>query len=297
MAENRQYRKRPGRWRTKTVRSPKNRRRISPILMLVRGAMVALAAQGLWIVFHSPRLAVRRVDVIGADRLGAERVRHLASIPLGQNIFCINLFRARVKVESDPLVAAAEISRALPNAIRVLVKERRPVFDVSQQGHLFEADGEGVLFRCISRPTPGMPILALKDVLPLSIGQRVPESLMKPALACLRLAAGDRAVLWKINVDGPHELCLNMKVPSRSHPNGVAFAIRVGRSEDLALKLADARKVLAGRPQILEEAQYLNVSCAGRPVYLAKATPGAASIATRGNISRSLPPPGAPPHP
>jgi hypothetical protein len=251
--------------------------------MLLRAALVGLAAQGLWVVFHSPRLAVRRVEVIGADRLGEERAKRLAGIPLGWNIFCVNLYRARVRVESEPLVASADVSRALPNAVRVLVRERRPVFVVSQQGHLFEADEGGVLFRIASRLVPGLPILSLKNLAPLAVGQRVPDAIMKPALVCCRLMAGDHTQLWKISVDGPHELCLNMKVPLRSHPKGVSLAIRLGRPEDLSLKLADARKILAGRPQVLEEAQYLDVSCAGRPVYLAKATPGATSDSERGN--------------
>jgi hypothetical protein len=259
--------------------------------------MIGLAGQGLWILFHSSRLQVRRVEVSGADRLGAERVVRLAGVPLGCNIFCINLYRARVEVESDPQVASAEVSRALPNAVRILVRERKPVFLLSQHGTFFEVDGEGILFRRVPTPTPHLPILSLKKIEPLSLGQRVRDSIMNPALTCLRLTAGDRPLLWKITVDGPHELCLNMKVPSRSHPNGVALGIRLGRTVDLALKLADVRKILAGRPQVLEEAQHLDVSCVGRPVYLAKAAPSAVSFPMRGNTPGMVRPPGAPSHP
>lgn len=297
MAENGQNRKRVGRWRPKMRKGGKNRRRTSPAEMMVRSLMVALAGYGLWSVFHSPRLTVRHVEVLGADRLGAEHVKRLAGIPLGRNVFCVNLYQARVRVEGDPLVASAEVSRALPDGVRVLVQERRPVFVVSQQSALFEVDGAGVLFRRASQPVRGLPILALKNVAPIALGQRVPDGIMKPALSCCRLTAGDHALLWKINIDGPHELCLNMKVPSRSHPNGVALAIRLGRPADLALKLADARKILAGRPQVLEEAQYLDVSCAGRPVYLARATTGATSISERGNSPVSVRAPTPPPHP
>jgi len=297
MADNGQNRKRLGRWRPNVSKAGKNRRRASPAQLVVRSLMVALAGYGLWSIFHSPRLTVRRVEVIGADRLGAEHVTRLAGIPLGRNVFCVNLFRARVQVESDPLVASAEVSRALPDGVRVLVRERQPVFVVSQAGSLFEADGAGILFRRTPRPLRGLPILALKNVAPIPLGQHVPDSLMQAALTCCRLTAGDHLLLWKINIDGPHELCLNMKVPSRSHPNGVALAIRLGRPADLALKLADARKILVGRPQVLEEAQYLDVSCAGRPVYLARATTGAASISERGNSPVTVGAPTPPPHP
>jgi hypothetical protein len=120
---------------------------------------------------------------------------------------------------------------------------------------------------------------------------------MKPALACLEQTAADRLLLWKINVDGPHELCLNMNVPSRPHLPGKTLRVRLGRSEDLALKLADARKVLAGRPQVVEEARYLDVSCAGRPVYMAQASTGAAPVSARGNTPGPVHPEGSPPRP
>src|SRR5438067_1159749 len=126
MADSWQNRKRLERWRPKVKRGGKNRRRASPTQLMLRSLMVALAGYGLWSVFHSPRLTVRRVEVIGADRLGSEHVTRLAGIPLARNVFCVNLFRPRVRVESDPLVASAEVSRALPDGVRVLVRERRP---------------------------------------------------------------------------------------------------------------------------------------------------------------------------
>jgi hypothetical protein len=121
---------------------------------------------------------------------------------------------------------------------------------------------------------------------------------MKPALACLDLTAADRLLLWKIKVDGPHQLWLNMKVPTRSHLPGKSLCVRLGRSEDLALKLADVRKILAGRPQIVEEAQCLDVSCAGRPVYMALASTGAAPVSSmRGDTPGPVHLEGSPPRP
>ena len=284
-------------WRPNSRRSPKNRRRISPLQIALRVSLIALAGQGLWLAFHAPALRVRRVEVVGAERLSAGRVRELARVPLGRNIFCVNLYRARLKVESEPLVASAEVSRALPDAVRILVHERRPVFVVSYAGQFDEVDSEGVLFRRVPRPTPKIPLLALANVGPVRLGQRLRPDVLKPALTCLQLTAANRLLLWKINVDGPHQLWLNMKVPTRSDSPGGNLRVRLGRSQDLALKLADACKVLAGRPQVVANAQYLDVSCAGRPVYMAQASTGAAALSSRGTIPVSGPPGTAPPRP
>ncbi len=283
MAGGSRNRKRLGRWRPKPHRSPRNRRCASPFQLLLRAVLIGLAARGLWTAFHSPRLRVRRVEVVGADRLSPARVRQLAGLPLGRNIFCINLYRARVRVEREPLVASADVSRALPDVVRIVMRERRAVFVVSQGGQFDEVDGEGVLFRRVPKPTPKVPLLELIRVAPICLGQRVRADIMKPALACLNLTAAKRLLLGKIKVDGPHQLWLNMKVPSRSHLSGKTLLVRLGRSEDLALKLADACKVLAGRPQVVEDARYLDVSCAGRPVYMAQASPGSAPGSARGN--------------
>jgi hypothetical protein len=246
-------------------------------VVAARIGLSGLAAAGLWLVFHSPRLAVRRVEVVGTQRLTVARVLELAGVPTGRNIFSINLYRARLRVESDPLIEDTEVTRALPNTVRILVQERQPVFVVSCDGKLFEADAQGYLFRAVPRPTPRLPLLAVKNAGSLAVGQQVSAEILKPALACLDLTAKDRLLLWKINVDGPHELCLNMKVPSRNHPGSKTLRVRVGRPEDLEQKLADLRKVLAGRPQVVDIAQYLDVSCAGRPVYLAQAPTKTAS--------------------
>lgn len=273
MAEPTGNRKRWQRWQPKTARRARNRRRAHPLQVVTRVALAGLAAYGLWTVFHSPRLVVRRIEVVGTQRLSADQVRRLAHVPVGENIFRVNLYRARLAVEAEPQVDSAQVSRALPNAVRILVRERRPVFVVSYAGELFEADAAGILFRRVSKPTPRLPVLALANVGPPRLGAPIRPDLLKPALACLNLTAGEHLLLWKINVDGPHQLWLNMKVPSSSSPTGKTLRIRLGRPEDLPLKLADAWKVLAGRPQLVDEAQYLDVSCAGRPVYMAQ-TPG-----------------------
>jgi cell division protein FtsQ len=237
------------------------------------------------------------VEVVGADRLGAERVRRLAGIPLGRNIFCLNLYRARLRVEGEPLVASAEVSRALPDTVLIQVNERRAVFVVSYAAQFYEVDSEGILFRRVPSPSPKIPLLGLKNAGPVTIGQRLRADVMRPALACLQQSSEDRLLLWKINVDGPHQLWLNIKVPSRSRPAGRSLRVRVGRSEDLALKLADARKVLAGRPQIVDEAQVLDISCAGRPVYVALAPAGIPLVSARAVMPGSVHQEGLSPHP
>src|SRR5687767_5089887 len=89
------------RWQPRHARSSRNRRRTSPFHVAMRFVLVGLGALGLWWAFHSPSLAVRQVEVIGAQRLNAAHLVRQASIPVGQNIFRVNLYRARIAVEAD----------------------------------------------------------------------------------------------------------------------------------------------------------------------------------------------------
>ncbi len=291
MTERTPNRRRPAGWRPKTTRGAKNRRRASPLLVVGRGALAALAGYALWTTFHAPALAVRSVEVVGADRLGAVRVARLAGVPLGVNLFRVNLYRARLAVERDPLVASATVSRALPNMVRVVVRERCPVFVVAYAGQLFEADGEGVLFRPILKPTPRLPVLQLTNVGMVRLGAHLPVGVLKPALTCLALAARDRMLVWKIKVDGLHELWLNMKASSSSGstprigPEAKNLQVRMGRPEDLALKMTHLRQILVGRPRLIADAHYLDLSCAGYPVYMAQTPTSTTAVSARGGVA------------
>src|SRR3954462_189017 len=98
MADRSPNRRRLRRWRPKAGRSPRNRRRANPSQITGRVILTILAARALWTAFHAPQLRVRRVEVVGANRLGAAQVAKLAAVPLGRNIFGVNLFRARMAV-------------------------------------------------------------------------------------------------------------------------------------------------------------------------------------------------------
>src|SRR5438034_9740087 len=162
-------RRRLRRWAPRPTRSPRNRRRVHPFHIACRIALTGLAGYGLWVAFHSPALKIRRVEVVGAQRLGAERVRQLAAIPLGRNIFQANLYRARLAVESSPQVASAMVSRALPNTVRIAVQERRPVFVVCYNGGFFETDEAGIPFYQVPKSTRKLPLLALRNVGPVQL--------------------------------------------------------------------------------------------------------------------------------
>jgi hypothetical protein len=135
-------------------------------------------------------------------------------------------------------------------------------------------DQYGMIYRTLSRPLPQVPVLSLEDTASLQVGQKVPLERLSPVLECVRLAKAASLALTKITVDAHHDLWLNIGVSGAASPLTKPLRVRLGRPEDLSLKFADAQRVLRGAPQVSTLAAYLDVSCAGRPAYMAQSTTG-----------------------
>jgi cell division protein FtsQ len=85
----------------------------------------ALASGALWLL-TAPRFAVERVEVAGQSQLSADEVVAASGLGPGQNLFRLDARRAVVGVEALPRVRRAELVRAFPNRVTLLVEERQP---------------------------------------------------------------------------------------------------------------------------------------------------------------------------
>lgn len=87
-------------------------------------ALVALVAYG---TTFSWLFAADEVRVEGAERIGAEEVRRLGKLAVGDNVFHLDTAAAEARVERDPRIADAVVEADLPDLIVVRVVERVPV--------------------------------------------------------------------------------------------------------------------------------------------------------------------------
>jgi cell division protein FtsQ len=85
----------------------------------------ALASGGRWLL-TAPRFAVERVEVAGQIQLTADQVIAASGLSPGQNLFRLDARRAVAGVEALPMVRRAEMVRAIPNRVTLLVEERQP---------------------------------------------------------------------------------------------------------------------------------------------------------------------------
>ncbi|OGF22624.1 MAG: hypothetical protein A2V63_11445 [Candidatus Eisenbacteria bacterium RBG_19FT_COMBO_70_11] len=127
---------------------------------------------------------VTRIDVEGVHYVPSERVLAIAGLAPGQDLFSLELDRARQALLLPPRVAGAVVEHRWLRGLRVRIQERLPVLLV-QHGVPWELDSAGVLLAPLQ---PGV----VADV-PLLTGPRF-DAL--PAGAQIRSEPVARGLAW-----------------------------------------------------------------------------------------------------
>jgi len=120
---------------------------------LVVGLSLTAALGARRYVTTTPRFAVREIAVSGNVRRTPDDVATQAGIAKGQNVFSLDLDRARARLLADPWIREASITRRLPGTITVQVTERDAAAIVAL-GDSYLASRDGDVFK---RLEPGDP--------------------------------------------------------------------------------------------------------------------------------------------
>jgi hypothetical protein len=246
-----------------------NRRKPDWLAVTRTVLIVALAAQGLRVAFASPRLRLQEVRVTGTQRFTPEHVLRLGGIPVGQNIFRVNLVKVAERLQGEPVIQEAILTRELPGTLNVELRERVPAFQIrvaGQQARL-EADREGVVFQRAQAPVGKLPLLEIPAKSLPALGQRVPQQWVRTVWECVKLAKKEQLTIRDMRVDEAGELWLNIATFPTSPEARPSLPVIVGRATELPEKFRNIRQVLQGVPDLTVSAQYLNVMCAGKPAY------------------------------
>jgi cell division protein FtsQ len=145
------------------------------LVLLAFVALSTLCLAGYRALLSSPLLQVTRILVNGCQQLEPQAVIQQAEIPSGVNILALDLDGVRKRLTQHPWIAAAMISREIPDRIRIEIEERKPVALV--KGHQFYlADQQGA---CFAKAAPsehaGLPIITGLDPETLGSGCNLPR--------------------------------------------------------------------------------------------------------------------------
>jgi len=160
---------------------------------------VVLCACAVWGT-HSPVFRLRSVSVIGRHRLSAAQVEQLAGLSGDTNVFWANAGALALRLERNPWIASAQISRSLPSSLRITIRERTPVAVVpGRPPQVVAADGV-VLEPATAKAAASLPLIVQggRAVGPQSGGATSRTKLALGAVAVL--SPGVRAQVESVSV-------------------------------------------------------------------------------------------------
>ncbi len=169
---------------------PRARRLLSASMRL--GVAVALAwglllgaQQGYQYVTTSARFEAKSVVFQQTPHLSADRLTELMGLGPGTNILAVDVDAVRRKIEADPWVASATVSRQLPDTLHVAVAEHTPAA-VLHSGHFYLLDQAGVPFKRVEPGERGtLPVVTGVDRNLLVAGDPAAAQVIQRALAVL----------------------------------------------------------------------------------------------------------------
>lgn len=128
---------------------------VAPLrIMLLAVLGVAMGFGGYRVAVYlrtSSALAVRCIEVQGTVHTDADEITRCADLSEGQNIFSIDLERARKKIEQQPWIRKATVQRMVPDRIVIEVVEQEAAALISLDG-LYLVNERGEVFK---RVQPG----------------------------------------------------------------------------------------------------------------------------------------------
>ena len=172
--------------RAAATAKPRGGRPLLPRVLRILSVFAALALLPLvpWKAVRKSCLVLTNVRVDGLHYLDADHVLHVAGLAIGQDLFRLDLARARQALLLEPRIADVAFERRWPRGLALHVQERTPMLLV-EHGAPWEIDSAGVLL-------PPLAAGVEADV-PMVVGPALDRW---PAGARVRTTEVERALAW-----------------------------------------------------------------------------------------------------
>lgn len=130
------------------------------LAVIVLGAGTAAAIGARRYVTTSPRFGLRDLKIEGNHRRSKEYIAQVALVSLGQNVVELDLEAARARLEKDPWIERATLTRRLPASLSIEVVERDAAVIVALPSGTYLSTSQGELFKKIEEGDPSdLPIV------------------------------------------------------------------------------------------------------------------------------------------
>lgn len=210
----------------------------------VGGGLVVLGGLIAWLFYFSSAFAVSGVRISGADTVPVATIEQTAEVPTGTPLAKVDLRSIAERVRTIPAVADAQVTRAWPRKIVIVVTERVPVVVVTDGSRYELVDATGTAYRTLPDRPAGLPEAKVT-------GARRDVTIHSVVTVSAALPDTLRAQVGSISAASPDSITLNLS-------SGVKVVW--GSSDDSARK-AEVLSVLMKR-----QAKVYDVSAPDLPV-------------------------------
>ena len=116
------------------------------LILIFLGALGYSFSSWVWPRLKKSSFFSFKESVVSAtEHISEEELRALVRIPLGKNIFDIDLTTLEATMKKHPWIETAKVFRMLPNKIKFIVEEKKPVALLSQDSlHFLDAGGKKI---------------------------------------------------------------------------------------------------------------------------------------------------------
>jgi cell division protein FtsQ len=230
--------------------------------VIVRAGVVVGLLLLAWTLFLSPLLAVRDIEVVGAEHTTSEDVSKAAALERNTNLLLLDGAGVVERVEEMPWVESARLDRMLPGTVRIRITERRPAMVLSLGAARWTLDATGRVLESGSAAR-GLPVLAGVQVGTIEPGLSLRTSEAQDALAAYR--GLPRALRRRVvGVFAPTIERITFALEDETQ-------IRYGAAEDVAAKNEILRALLRRLRAEGTTAGYIDVRVPGRPAVAERA--------------------------
>jgi len=135
--------------------------------------LIILLLIGAWMVFYSPYFRIREVIIEGNSLVPSSDISK--NISLGQNVIRFNVSSARERIiASNPIIADVAIYRGIPNALKIVVLERKPQVVWLSGGNYYLVDESGIVDKQITAADyPALIHISDQKNMPVRLGSQL----------------------------------------------------------------------------------------------------------------------------
>jgi cell division protein FtsQ len=167
---------------------------------------VLLVLGGLtWLIYGTPVLGVRDVEVVGAQLLTPQQVQQAVAVPADEPLARVDLDGVRARVRAIPAVDRVVVRRSWPSTLVVEVVERTPVAAVPDGKRFTLIDRSGVPYETVADNPGDLPLLRLATPGPADLDTRSGLTVLEA------LSSELREQLVAVSVAAPAQIKLELR--------------------------------------------------------------------------------------